>query len=116
MNAIEARKIIVECCEMIDKIKKTRTDILQKQEQYQSSLEGLEKDLGAALVKQMFNPEFSGQSKIEQVRKEIRDANAFLSDVDLILTALDLLEMQKIEEKKDPQRVVRADAESRRTK
>ena len=113
-TAIEAHKIIVLCCETIDKIKKTRIDILEKQENFKASLEGLNADLGAALVKQMFEPELSGQSQIEQIRKESRDTTLFLADAELILKALDVLELEKIEEKKDPQRIVRAHGEDQR--
>ena len=114
MNAVQARKIIVSCCDMIDRIKKERTDILEKQEQYKSKLQGLEKDLGAALVRAMFSAEVPAE--VNLIRKSIRDKTAFLADADLILSALNLLETEKKEQKKDPQRIVRADGESRRQK
>ena len=113
-TATEARKTIEECCAVIDRVKIERESILAKQEKSKGKLDELNKTLGSKLVNLMFDPDGSEQTQINLVRKEISDIEKSFNDFPLILSALDVLELEKKEAKKDPQRIVRAASEDKR--
>jgi len=110
----KAGKLVADCADMISKIKEERSAILLRQEQSKAKLFDLQDKLGRGLVKIIFDPDLSAQTKISAIRAEIRETSEFLSDIPLTLKGLDLIEAEQKEKRIRPQAELRADSERKR--
>ena len=117
MHSVErAKQILEQSAITLDKIKETRAELEVKRDDYKVKLETLTDDLGRALAERLIHPELTSESKINQIRKSLRDKERFLEDAELILSSLNAIEIEQKQLRLDPQRIIRTDAEDRRQK